>query len=418
MADGSILTAVTIIPCCELSVGSWRRIATPPSYPVMGALPTHKPSHDLVAYMSSYKRTLNWFIHSHGYGFKMEIPFEIIAHTEYSDLAPNAHTHVPQSMTSFHLNRPPNFYLETSVPAGPGRMGMPGGYPPVAGYGSSLPSAGGMTNVWKRCADWTEGMQASSVLRHDLIASSPQIMHHVLRIIRGELASPHSAGPFSSMSSGASSPHSQGPPGGPIGGGGPPPGPNHTPLQLLTPPYSSSSGPSSADPSGRLPPPLPLSLPHVQPPPMASLGTPPGTPSLSGGGYGGYDNPPSHHEHNRPRSYTAPGGTTGPSLHDPTYSSHHSSPYSAHPSYGTHQSPPPEPPLHHPSHLSQYSSNRQSYGGDYASASNGYGQSNGLDYGASSAGNGLPPQRSSSAHTPTPPNRRSPPSPPYPQETY
>ncbi|EGN99000.1 hypothetical protein SERLA73DRAFT_90145 [Serpula lacrymans var. lacrymans S7.3] len=134
---------VTIIPCTDLSIGTWRRIAT-----TVG-------KHDLVAYLCDSKRCLTWFIHSSGYGFKMEIPFDIIVDTEFTNAAPGS------GLASFILSQPPTFYLEN--------------------FTSPLSSQGrDPIRQWKRCADWTEGQQATKILRHDLIGSAVQLAH-VLR---------------------------------------------------------------------------------------------------------------------------------------------------------------------------------------------------------------------------------------------
>ncbi|KAG5653234.1 hypothetical protein H0H81_001617 [Sphagnurus paluster] len=129
---------VTIIPCTDLTIGTWRRIATTVA------------KHDLVAYVCDAKRCITWFIHSVGFGFKMEIPFETIIDTEFTNAAPGS------GLASFLLSEPPIFYLENIGP----------------------PSADGTPiRHWKRCADWTEGQQASRVLRHDLIGSAVQLAH-------------------------------------------------------------------------------------------------------------------------------------------------------------------------------------------------------------------------------------------------
>lgn len=129
---------VNVILCTDLSIGTWRRIAT-----TVG-------KHDLVAYVSDSKRCLTWFIHSAGYGFKMEIPFDTILDTHFTNAAPGS------GLASFVLSEPPIFYLESlSTPRPDGSGGR----------------------VWKRCADWTEGMQATKVLRHDLMGSAVQLAH-------------------------------------------------------------------------------------------------------------------------------------------------------------------------------------------------------------------------------------------------
>ncbi|KAG6853793.1 hypothetical protein C0991_001382 [Blastosporella zonata] len=141
---------VTIIPCTDLTIGSWRRISTTLA------------KHDLVAYVSETKRCLTWFIHSAGFGFKMEIPYEIIVETKFSNAAPGS------GLASFFLSEPPLFYLENIVP-------------------SSVDVES--QRQWKRCADWTEGQQATRVLRHDLIGSAPQLSH-LLRNLHAHTQAP------------------------------------------------------------------------------------------------------------------------------------------------------------------------------------------------------------------------------------
>lgn len=80
-----------------------------------------------------------------GYGFKMEIPFDTIVNTEFINDSPGT------GRAAFYLSQPPIFYLEYDTPNG--------------------------TRAWKRCADWTEGMQATKVLRHDLTGSAVQLAH-------------------------------------------------------------------------------------------------------------------------------------------------------------------------------------------------------------------------------------------------
>lgn len=132
---------MTIIPCTDLAIGTWRRIAT-----TVG-------KHDLVAYVCDVKRCITWFIHSAGFGFKMEIPFDTIVDTEFQNASPG------MGLAKFRLSQPPIFYLEN-----PGAPGAP-------------------TRVWKRCSDWTEDHQATHVLKHDLIGSAVQLAH-VLRNLR------------------------------------------------------------------------------------------------------------------------------------------------------------------------------------------------------------------------------------------
>jgi regulatory protein PHO2 len=83
----------------------------------------------------------------------MEIPFDHIVDTEFTNAAPG------YGLASFMLSQPPIFYLENV---------------------SSPRADGTLVREWKLCADWTENQQASTVLRHDLIGSAVQLAH-VLR---------------------------------------------------------------------------------------------------------------------------------------------------------------------------------------------------------------------------------------------
>ena len=174
-------SAVTIIPCTDLTIGTWRRIATTGG------------KHDLVAYVSDVKQCLIWFIHSEGYGFKMEIPFTTVIDTEFKTLGPGS------GQAVFVLSHPPIFYLENS---------------------SSPQPDGSALRAWKRCSDWTEGHQATQVLRHTLVGSSGQLAH-VLRSL-------HSPQPVSDVSRGNSMYHLD---------------PISSPMELPPPPLASLSAP-------------------------------------------------------------------------------------------------------------------------------------------------------------------------------
>ncbi|KAI0310791.1 homeobox domain-containing protein, partial [Amylostereum chailletii] len=137
---------ITIIPCYDLTIGTWRRIATQ----IVG-------KHDLVTYLCETRRCLVWFIHSAGYGFKMEIPFETVLETEFTNAAPG------QGRASFRLSQPPQFFLED-----------------VASAMSADPAHRPPGRTWRRCADWTEHAQATNVLQHDLVGAAAQLAH-VLR---------------------------------------------------------------------------------------------------------------------------------------------------------------------------------------------------------------------------------------------
>ncbi|KAJ7219962.1 homeodomain transcription factor [Mycena pura] len=124
---------VTFIPCTSLAIGCWQRITVDTS------------QRDLVAYTCENKRCLTWFIHNGGVGFKMEISLDTIVHAEFTHTSSG-----PTGLASFALSRPPLFYLES-------------------------PSDHGLSRQWKRSTDWTEGHQASQVLRHDLVGNATSL---------------------------------------------------------------------------------------------------------------------------------------------------------------------------------------------------------------------------------------------------
>lgn len=104
---------------------------------------------------------MTWFIYNGGFGFKMEIPFDTIVDTEFTHASPGS-----TGIASFVLSRPPIFYLENSSDK---------------------------ARHWKRCTDWTEGHQASHVLRHDLIGSAVPLVHLLQSLqTNAEVSSPYS----------------------------------------------------------------------------------------------------------------------------------------------------------------------------------------------------------------------------------
>ncbi|KAF8751783.1 Homeodomain [Rhizoctonia solani] len=125
---------ISIIPCTDLTIGSWHRIAD------------RTGRHDLVAYISDVRASLTWFIHSGGHGFKMEIPISTVVNTEFTQSAP---THPGHGIASFYVSEKPIFYMEDAANGG----------------------------AWQICDDWTEGRQASHVMKHQLVGSSIQLGH-------------------------------------------------------------------------------------------------------------------------------------------------------------------------------------------------------------------------------------------------
>jgi regulatory protein PHO2 len=88
----------------------------------------------------------------------MEIPYDTIIDAEFTNAAPGT------GLASFLLSQPPLFFLEHVSSPTPDR-------PTV--------------RQWRPCPDWTEGHQASQVLRHDLIGSAVQLSHFLRNLRAG-----------------------------------------------------------------------------------------------------------------------------------------------------------------------------------------------------------------------------------------
>ena len=125
---------MTVFPCSDLSIGSWRRMAS--------------PQHDLIAYTSEGKRSLTWFIRSGGRSFKMEVLYEHILDARFTNVSPG------MGSATFYLERPPTFYME-------------GLLDPAQGEDSP--------RIWQVCGDWTEGGQGSTQLQHTLAGPAYQL---------------------------------------------------------------------------------------------------------------------------------------------------------------------------------------------------------------------------------------------------
>ncbi|KAM5544584.1 hypothetical protein V8D89_001482 [Ganoderma adspersum] len=139
---------VTVFPCTDLTIGSWRRMAS--------------PQHDLIAYTCNTKRCLVWYIRSAGRGFKMEISFDHVAEARFTNVSPGI------GSATFVLDRPPGFYMESPV-------------------NPSLVDE--HLRVWQVSGDWTEAMQGSTHLRHCLIGPAYQLSALVNNIAPSSMTS-------------------------------------------------------------------------------------------------------------------------------------------------------------------------------------------------------------------------------------
>ncbi|RPD60980.1 hypothetical protein L226DRAFT_522832 [Lentinus tigrinus ALCF2SS1-7] len=125
---------VTVFPCTDLTIGTWRRMAS--------------PQHDLIAYTCESKRSLSWFIRSAGRSFKMDISYDHILETRFANVSPGI------GSATFLVDRPPIFYMENTADPNPGEESA---------------------RFWQLCGDWTEGMQGTTNLRHCLIGPAYQL---------------------------------------------------------------------------------------------------------------------------------------------------------------------------------------------------------------------------------------------------
>jgi regulatory protein PHO2 len=121
-----------------------------------------------VAYKCDDKHSFTWFIHSSGHGFKMEIPFAWIETTEFAQ----SQTQADQACAVFILSQPPNFFMEALDTSGPSPA-----------------------REWKKCSDWTEGMQASNVLRHELVGATVLLLHALRGLPGGPSPTPQLIAP-------------------------------------------------------------------------------------------------------------------------------------------------------------------------------------------------------------------------------
>ncbi|KAJ3515411.1 hypothetical protein NMY22_g14459 [Coprinellus aureogranulatus] len=173
--------AVTIIPCESLTVGTWRRMSVP------------NAKNTLVAYVCEAAQKVSWFIQDAGKGFKISIPFDTIVNAEFElrslSTPPSASTSHSTgqaqptqpglAIATIHLSRPPLFSFQTDIvhPSGPGSSNV------------SI-----IARRWHVCHDWTEGQQATHVLRHCLYGPPIPLRHFVNSLNRRLMQSGQATG--------------------------------------------------------------------------------------------------------------------------------------------------------------------------------------------------------------------------------
>ncbi|KAI8141351.1 homeobox domain-containing protein [Fennellomyces sp. T-0311] len=122
-----------LITANTLTVGSWHRMKI-----------THQ---DLLCYYNSTDRTFAWHIRDSDYHFKMVISFDIIASIEINSLPDNVSADIHVDLTEAPL-----FFMENG------------------------------DNSWIQCSDFTEGMQATVILRHSIRGLTADLRHELFNI--------------------------------------------------------------------------------------------------------------------------------------------------------------------------------------------------------------------------------------------
>ena len=130
---------IIIFPVTDIAIGTWRRIHTPPS------------DRDLVAYWAPQSQRLCWFIHSGGLSFRMDIPFSSVVTVMIQNETPT------RIAVHFELNKPPTSLIQ-----------QPHSYIQLPSSVRRFPTLGVAAGEWASCRDWTEGNQASKVLKHEV----------------------------------------------------------------------------------------------------------------------------------------------------------------------------------------------------------------------------------------------------------
>lgn len=124
-------------------------------------------------YLCSAQARLSHFIHAAGCSVKMDIPFNTIVDMQLISATAES------VQASFVLSQPPVFFLEDTQMASDGS---------------------GSLKKWVRCADWTENLQASSVLRHD-VSGSPAPLAYLWQTVSASRSAATSRRPSVASSS-------------------------------------------------------------------------------------------------------------------------------------------------------------------------------------------------------------------------
>ena len=132
--DASTIPESGLITASALTVGTWHRMKI--------------TQQDLLCHYHSTERTFAWHIRDSDYHFKMMVSFDSIASIEISTLPDNVSADI-----HIDLAEPPLFFMEN-----------------------------GGDNNWIQCSDFTEGMQATCILRHTIRGLTADLRQELFNI--------------------------------------------------------------------------------------------------------------------------------------------------------------------------------------------------------------------------------------------
>ncbi|EKM57881.1 uncharacterized protein PHACADRAFT_182311 [Phanerochaete carnosa HHB-10118-sp] len=166
---------VIVIPCTQLSIGTWVRVAATDG--------DASQRHDLLAYICDAQNRLTWFVHHRDeaveHAVRMDIALDSVVD---ATLAPTSPSASPISSVSSSAETSSSNDDQAS------RLTLLLAYSPLF-FMTVTPPDGGVP-VWAPCGDWTEGLQASVVLRHELLGACAPLTYLWTRLRTGPARAP------------------------------------------------------------------------------------------------------------------------------------------------------------------------------------------------------------------------------------
>ncbi|KAF9912027.1 hypothetical protein BX616_010436 [Lobosporangium transversale] len=136
MPGASQIPTMPTFNCDNLAIGTWRRMST--------------PNTDLSCFYCPTTRIMTWQIIDHAARFKMTFPLSAISRIEFYEVD------AMYSQVDFDLLETPQFFMETV--------------------------SEDQTRDWKKCSDFTEGKQATLVMRHTIHGISSALKMQVMSL--------------------------------------------------------------------------------------------------------------------------------------------------------------------------------------------------------------------------------------------